>query len=73
MLSIFEGTGDDDDDDEFELFGEMGLEDIRQSLKAAKGTGEFHDGSDGNDIDESFLKSRFDAMKTVTANEGSIE
>ncbi len=73
LLSIFEGTGDDDDDDEFELFGEMGLEDIRQSLKAAKGTGEFHDGSDGNDIDESFLKSRFDAMKTVTANEGSIE
>ncbi len=56
LLSIFEG-GDDNEDDNFELFGEMGL--IRESVKSSRGG----DPSLSHDIDETFLKTRFEAMK----------
>ena len=78
LLSIFEGT-DIDDDDEFELFGDMGLDDdIRQSVESARRTVALHGGSGGtderfDDVDESFLKSRFEAMNTATAKVEPVE
>ena len=62
LLSIFE-LGENDEGDEFELFGEMGL--VRESVKASRGG----DPILSHDIDETFLKTRFQAMKTENANE----
>lgn len=66
LLHIFEGAEDDDDDVE----GNFGLGDMKLPKGLPKGVGTFKgagempnfDGKFGSEVDESFLKSRYEAM-----------